>query len=636
MQFKNRYSQVLWALFYSLLIFTFIRLYFYLSYLDYFSDLDLIETLMSFFMGVRVDIALIFTFTSLIWLALLLPFKFTTNRAYRSTLGLLWGAILGAIIFFNIGDILYFGFVNRHLNNELSLIGNDVGILVDMVVDFYLLETLLSTILYFFIVYLFYKLFHVELKNKKISKAEWITPLLVIIIAFVGIRGKLDGISFGTSDAFAVNKVSSGNLALNGFFCFYRGGTINSVDHSAVAPDLAIKRVKESLSSDKFEFIDDDYPLMRKSTSATKKEYNIVIIMIESLSAKYVDALAKNDFKVTPTLDKLANEGHLYTNFFANGQRSQEGITSIYTGMTQSVGFENLGEGLELYNPSYLGAIAHKNYYSTLAMQSSDRGSFRVDKLSSLAGFREYYGAEDIAHSGSEKGKPNYGVWDGDSFRFLSSKLKDKKEPFLSFIFTASTHSPYYSPGSKWEKYPHDTHSENGFLNTLYYVDTQIDEFMKESKKEPWFDNTIFIFTADHTNHTKLQNAKEIKPSGVHLEEFHVPLIIYAPKIIEPKIDGMISSHNDLIPTIIDLLGWQDPFSTIGNSLLDESVKKRFAYVKMGNIIGLSDENGSIYYNFKNLVSKKGSISEENQQLLLSIDSAQAHLLKNSKWMKKD
>lgn len=231
--------------------------------------------------------------------------------------------------------------------------------------------------------------------------------------------------------------------------------------------------------------------------------------MIESLSAKYVDELAKNSFNVTPTLDKLAQEGQIFTNFYANGQRSQEGITSIYTGLTQPAGFENLGEGLELYNPSYLGDMANKNGYSTLAMQSSDRGSFRVDKLSSLAGFKQYYGAEDIKQTGEESGQPNYGAWDGNGFRLLSSKLKTMKEPFMGFFFTASTHSPYYSPGKKWEKYPHDTYSENGYLNTLNYVDDQIKEFMESSKKEPWFNRTIFIFTADHTNHTKLTNAKK-------------------------------------------------------------------------------------------------------------------------------
>lgn len=620
----------------SILLFSTIRLFFFITYLNYFSDLTFTETFNSFFMGIRVDIALIFTFTSPLWLALLLPFKFTTNKLYRSILGILWGSILGAIVFFNIGDILYFGFVNRHLNNELSLMGNDLGILIEMAIDFYLIQTFFGILFYFIIIYTFYKLFNNEIKNKIIKQREWANILLIIIIAFVGIRGKLNGISFGTSDAFAVNKLSSGNLALNGFFCFYRGGTINSVNHSAIKPEKAIQTVKDNLYSEKFTFIDNKFPLMRKSTSSIKNDYNIVIIMIESFSAKYLDALANNNFKVTPTLDKLAQDGQLYTNFYANGQRSQEGITTIYTGLTQPVGFENLGEGLELYNPSYLGDIAHKNGYSTLAMQSSNRGSFRVDELSALAGFSEYYGAEDIIKTGEELGLPSYGAWDGNGFRFLLSKLKTIKEPFVSFFFTASTHSPFYSPGKEWEKYPHDIKSENGYLNTLNYVDSQIKEFMEASKKEPWFDKTIFIFTADHSNQTKLNALKEIKTSNVYLDELHIPLIIYAPKIIKPKKSHMVSSHNDIIPTIIDILGWKTPFTTIGNSLFDNSVKDRFAFVKMGAIVGIYDGNGSVFYNFNTLISKKGNISKEREELLLSIDSAQAYLLKNSKWMRKN
>ena len=587
-------------------------------------------------MGLRVDIALIFTFTSLLWLALLLPFKFTLNKTYRTIFGTLWGVILGAIIFFNIGDILYFGFVNRHLNNELNLIGNDVGILVDMVVDFYLTQTILGTLFYIGIVYSFYKFYSFDVKNKTIEQREWANILLLIIIAFIGVRGKIDGISFGTSDAFAVSKVSSGNLALSGFFCYYRGGNTQKVNHSTIDSKQATKNVRELLNSQKFEFVNDSYPLMRQSTSKTPNNYNVVIIMIESLSAKYLDALAKNDFKVTPTLDKLAQEGQLFTNFYANGQRSQEGITSVYTGITQPVGFENFGEGLELYNPSYLGDIAKKNGYTTLAMQSSNRGSFRVDKLSSLAGFSDYYGAEDIAHSGTETGNPNYGAWDGDSLRFLSSKLQNIQEPFLSFFFTASTHSPYYSPGAAWEKYPHDTSSENGYLNTLYYVDTQIKEFMESAKKEPWFERTIFIFTADHTNHTELENAKKIHPQNVNLPEFHVPLIIYAPKILTPAQSNIIASHNDILPSIIDILGWNTPFSVIGNSVFDESIQQRFAFVKMGNLIALDNINGSLFYNFKDFISQKGVVSKKDEELLLSIDSFQANLLKTSQWNKKE
>ena len=277
--------------------------------------------------------------------------------------------------------------------------------------------------------------------------------------------------------------------------------------------------------------------------------------------------------------------------------------------------------------------MAEANGYHTLAMQSSDRGSFRVDKLCAFAGFGEYYGAEDIPKSGHEVGNPNYGVWDGDMLRFLSSKLHTIKEPFISFAFSASTHAPFYSPGKEWEKYPHSTQSEYGFLNTMNYMDAQIDAFMKRSAHEPWFENTIFIFTADHTNHAEGSSAAEVKKKKVELASYHIPLIIYAPKIYEPKVIETLGSHVDILPTLIDILGWQQSFTTISSSLFDTSVKQRFAFVKHGGEVALTDANASVHYNFNTFMKEDAKSSKELESLLLSIDTAQANLLKQKKWM---
>lgn len=588
-------------------------------------------------MGFRVDTAIIFTFTSALWIAHLLPFKFTLHKLYRQTLGILWGTIIAGIIFFNIGDSLYFGFVNRHISNELSVIGNDVGLLVNMARDYFPIQTLISVILFYIIIYLFYKIFTAKLRNIHIRQSGWLVLPLVITIAFIGIRGKVDGISFGTSDAFAVNKVSSGNLALNGFFCFYRGGDRQNICHSSVTTNKALEVIKQNLTSTKIQYTNTSYPLMRHYREKNKQNYNVVIVLVESLSGKYLDALSHNNYGVTPNLDKLAHEGILYTNFYANGQRSLEGITSIYTGLTQPVGFENLGEGLELYNPSFLGKIAHQNGYTTIAMQSSDRGSFRVDKLSQLAGFEDYYGAEDMPRTGAEEGNPHFGAWDGNMFRFLSTKLHTIKEPFISFCFTSATHSPFYLPGKQWAKYPHSDNSEQGYLNTLYYADSQIKEFMDRCKKEPWFNRTIFIFTADHVGFAELD--KTVKNNSHDqenlLSDFHIPLIIYAPKIFKPQVSSIVSSHDDIFPSILDILGWKSNFTTISQSLFDETAKHRFAYVKRGSMIAITDGNGSIGYNYKDFVDEKGNVSQDLRNLLLGCDTAEANLLKNSKWMQR-
>jgi len=586
-------------------------------------------------MGLRVDTAEIFTFSSLIWLALLIPFKFTLYRPYRAVLGTVWGILIASIVFFNIGDSLYFGFVNRHLSDELNVIGNDVGILFHMAYDYFFYQTIAGTLIFFTIIYLFFKLFSAEILNREIRQREWFNMLLLIIIAFVGIRGKIHDISFAISDAFAVNKLASGNLALNGFFCYYRSGDRHSVNHSGIELDAALANIKKSLSSEKMQYIDTQYPLLRELQSPKPQKHNVVIIMIESLSAQYLDALSHNNYGVTPNLDAMSKNGLLFTNFYANGQRSLEGITSLFTGIVQPYGFESIGGGLELYNLSYLGVMAQNNGYSTLSMQSGDRGSFRVDKISALAGFTEYYGSEDYKRTGEEEFDALEDSWDGDMLRDLSSKLHKRKEPFISFAFTATTHAPYYSPGKKWEKYPHSTESRNGFLNNLNYVDSQIGEFMQSAKKEPWYDNTIFIITADHCNHAKAAKSESSSAKIKYLlPEFHIPLIVYAPKILEAKEINKVGSHVDILATLVDFLGWSGSFTSVDNSLFDESVKKRVAFVRKGGTISLTDGKGAVHYNYSTFLDGEGNATKELENLLLSIDTAQAKLLKSTKWMK--
>lgn len=636
MYFKNRYTQVLLAIAFSFILLMAVRLFLYFSYPDYFSSLNLSELFASLFMGFRVDIAILSLFTSIFWLILLIPTKFTFNIRFRISFGLIWGVVVAGAVFYNIGDAYYFGYVNRHIINEAALLGEDITPFIEMALGLYALQITIGIIVSLSIVYMFYKIFSTPISNHSLNKREWYIIPIVLIIAFLGIRGKLSGKSFSISDAFAVNKLSSGNLALSGVYTTYRSAKKKTVNHYRVKPEIAIENLRDTLKSQNVEFIDDEYPLMRKNKKISSNKPNIIIVVIESLSSQYLDALSHNNFGVTPNLDMLSNQGQLFTNFYANGQRSQDGITTLLTGIVQPVSFEAIGSGLELYGLSYLGNIAKHNGYSTLSMQSSNRRSFRVDVVSNLAGFDEYFGAQDIPNTGDEQGSPQFGTWDGNSFRFLSSKLNQMKEPFLSFFFTSTTHAPFYLPNKRYEKYPHSNKSEYGFLNTINYVDTKIGEFINSAKKQPWFDNTIFIFTADHiAARGNLKNSKKVKLDSA-LNGFHIPLIVYSPKLLAPKKSDVLSSHADVIPSIIDIAGFDTPYTMIGQSIFDKNVKNRFTYVKAGSIIGLATKNGSLFYNYKNFINKKGNVTSKDEDLLLSIDSAQSYLLKNSKWMRND
>jgi phosphoglycerol transferase MdoB-like AlkP superfamily enzyme len=404
--------------------------------------------------------------------------------------------------------------------------------------------------------------------------------------------------------------------------------------------EAAVAQVKHTLSSPAISFSEDPiYPLMRSYTKIEKKTYNIVIIMFESFSAGYVDSFSGNNYGVTPNFDNYANKGLKFTNFYANGQRSLTGITAMMAGITRPHGMPPLGEGLELSKLSYLGRLAAQNGYDTLAIQSSRRGSFKIDAIMNLAGFKQFYGAEDIPKTGDEIGAPNFGVYDGDMFRFMHKKINALKEPFISFAFTATTHAPYFSPGKKWEKYPQDPASRNGFLNTVSYVDTMLGEFMQAAAEEPWFDNTMFIFTADHVLGIDARREKmndEKVREFTALDDFHIPLVIYAPKIFASKTIDRVGSQADILPTIIHLLGWPNQFASLSNSLLDEEVQERFAFLRVGSIIGIITEKGMLKYNFSAVVHKQGSEEalKEMEYLLKAFDTAEASLIERNRWAK--
>ena len=298
-----------------------------------------------------------------------------------------------------------------------------------------------------------------------------------------------------------------------------------------------------------------------------------------------------------------------------------------------------LGEGLELSKLSYLGRLAVQNGYDMLAIQSSRRGSFKIDAIMNLAGFKQFYGAEDIPKTGDEAGSPSFGVYDGDMLRFMHKKINTLKEPFISFAFTASTHAPYFSPGKRWEKYPQDPASRNGFLNTVSYVDTMLGEFMRAASEEPWFDKTIFIFTADHVlgidARREKMNDEKIKKFTA-LDDFHIPLVMYAPKLLSSRTIDRVGSQADLFPTIIHLLGWHNEFTSLSNSLLDEAVPERFAFLRAGSIIGIITEKGMLKYNFSAVVYRQGSEDavKEMEFLLKAFDTTEAGLIESNRWVK--
>ena len=210
-----------------------------------------------------------------------------------------------------------------------------------------------------------------------------------------------------------------------------------------------------------------------------------------------------------------------------------------------------------------LATILNNNGYDTVFIQSSKRNSFYLDIIAKSIGFKEYYGMEDLDEilDYPDKKASQFG-WDYETYMKLHDVLKNKgkDKPFFAFLFTGTTHIPYAEPNSINVKFPHNTSNENGFKNTLVYADWSLGEFMKKMENEPFFNNTIFIFTADHVL-GKFEKTE-------FPEDYHVPLLIYSPAFKEKKEYTFTTNHIDLASTILDIAGlYTDRSEYIGDSV---------------------------------------------------------------------
>ncbi|MFC2074219.1 LTA synthase family protein [Campylobacterota bacterium] len=638
---SNRYIQTLIATFLSLFFMMGLRIFFLFRYPETFASLTKSELLQTLLMGFRIDLVTFFTFVGVFIILLTLPLKTLSKLKVRKVLAILWALILFTILLVSMADILYFEFSRRHLSSEVFHLGNDTDLIVDMVFGSYVLYSFGSLLFLGGLLYAFSKIFHFESRFIKKPLFAWFGTFLIVFTILAGIRGNVTGSkSLGVADAFAVNKACSGNLALNGFFCVYRS-TEGKINHVTMDTKEALKKTQELLYTPKATFTSEEFPLMRSYKESIKKDYNIVIVLLESFGAEHLDGFTHYpELGVTPYFKELSQKSLKFNNFYSNGYRSIFGITSIFTGVSLPAGFDYLGTGLELSNLSYLGQLAKENGYDTLSMQGSNRRSYRVDAVSHLAGFDEYYGAEDIPNVEEvEEGRsPNTGTFDHNLLQFYHKKINTLKEPFISFAFTTTTHSDYHLPSKKYEKYPHDLKNYNGTLNTLYYADSALKRFMQQCEKEPWFDNTIFIFTSDHGSGDAAnpisENLRGKFVSKPAIEHFRIPLLMYAPKIFKAQEIDILGSQVDIFPTIVDYLGWKGEFTVLGNSLFDTKVKNRFVLYNGGHLNGIIKPDGFIVSNYRKVIGTNSNNSDKLFSELNAVGTTQADLIQRNRWFR--
>ena len=614
------YKRILFLLGVFILPATLIRLALYVAYREDFQSLGLMQIFASLAVGLRFDVSMAIMLVGIPLLMMLLPFRWSHQRYWQSLWGWLIYIAWAAFILLMVIDTIYFGYVHRHIGSEIKTLANDMSSMVGVALKQYPIGLVLFALGVIYFAVWWRKLLRPLPQH---PARPWLRLLIlpfVFVLMLVAGRGGLAHKPLGVGDAFFSDSLAQGYLAMNGAFAMTRALVEKQPPPSVfMSQQQAVSLTQAFVRSPGTTFPSAEYPLYRTSPGKHAKTHpNVVVLMLESWGALHIDALRREmqmpALGVTPNFDRLAKQGRLYPHFYANGQRSIQGAAAILASQPTLPAMPVLGLGMEQNRLSFLGHLASEQNYQTYFLQSSDRSSFYFDSIAARAGFTHYLGAEDIPNLHEQPKPPaTWGTWDHNTFQQANKLFAASKKPFLGFIFTSTTHTPWIIPDDKWKKYPGAT-ERDAFLNTLLYADWALGQMMDEAKQAGYFDDTIFVITADHAN--EFVEHTEYAPN-----QFHIPLLLIGPGV-KPGIDQRIGSQVDIMPTLIDLCGWSVPYAGMGRSLMDDSrIDERASLSVRGSVLDWINDQGWVSHNLERSVGSAPHLPPElaakmEQQLL--------------------
>jgi phosphoglycerol transferase MdoB-like AlkP superfamily enzyme len=632
----NIYISLVLRLLIILVIFSICRIAFYIFNIDSFTGINIQNFSRILLGGLKFDISAIFYINILFILSQLVPFHFRYSNQYQKFFAIVFFITNGIGIAFNIADIAYFPFtLKRSTFSLFSQFSNEEN-LGQLVIKFIFIDYWYTTILFiamiFLMIYLYKK---IKIKRAAINKPVFyysqgiIMMLLITWCVIAGMRGgfrhSTRPITLSNAGEFVEDPVQI-NLVINTPFSILRTLKTKPLKKANYFID---KQALDSLYNP-IKIPQIDKPFINK---------NIVVLIIESFSKEYIGALNKDldngNYKgYTPFLDSLISESLTFSNAYANGRKSIEGLPSVIA----SIPGINEPFILSYYSGNKfnsLGSLLGKKGYHTSFFHGAPNGSMGFSSFTKMAGIEHYYGKDEYNNNQDFDGI--WGIWDEPFLQYWAKNLDTFKQPFFSTVFTLSSHHPFKVPKEYEGKFPKGTlpiHQNVG------YTDMALRKFFQSVSKSPWYKNTIFVITADHSS---IATHEEYKTS---LGAYAVPIIFFDPS---GQLKGNISTpvqQIDILPTVLNYLNFDQPYFSFGNDMLNinkhnfviNTIDGDYQIVMDDYILKANAEKTLKMYNYKKDALLKDNIlgkdSENKERLELHlkafIQQYNNHMIDNS------
>ena len=478
----------------------------------------------------------------------------------------------------NLCDVVYFRYTGRRTTGTVfAEFSNE-----DNLASVFLTEALHSWYLIIIgaaIILMLIVLYQNPMVEKKISGAvgyikyyaiRAVVMAVVMVLCIGGMRGGIDRstrpITISNANQYISSPVEA-PLILNTPFSLVR--TFNKKPF--VVPQYFTQEQLDSIYTPVHQPVDSIVQ------NASGKGRNVVVIIVESFAREFIGTynpdLENGNYQgYTPFIDSLMQHSLWFYDSFTNGRKSIDGMPSVLSSIPYFIepffltpaALNSLdGLAVELKNKGYYSAFFH----------GAKNGSMGFEAFARATGFDDYFGRTEFDQQPEFGGDAEFdgfwAIWDEPFLQFYCKQMSQFKEPFMTAVFTASSHHPYQIPAKYADRFPEGPLPVH---KGIRYTDYSLRRFFDEARKQPWFNNTIFAICSDHTNLT--DHAEYQTDLGV----FTGPVIFYAPG--DTSLTGGrkgIAQQIDVMPTILSYLGYDEPYVAFGLDLLSTPEADKFA-----------------------------------------------------------
>ena len=550
--------------------YTLSRLFFFVTSPDLFPDVSAAHLWEMLLGGVRFDLTAILYLSSVYLLLALfpLPMNWRQNGVYQSVAK--WFFLVPNLvgIAVNCADTVYVRFTDRRTTitffDEFQNDGNLLSVFLQGAVQYWYV-TIFTIFLMAGVVWLYRKSTH---NPSPVTRNPYIyyifeTLLFVVSVYFIviGIRGGFGKYTRPITLSNALqytDRPQETLLVLNTPFSIMRSteGSTYTEPHYFAEDEVA--RIMSPWHENK--------ALKNEGVKELKNEQlNVVVFILESFAAEHI-GFYNNGVGFTPFLDSLLAQSVTWPYSFASGRKSIDAMPSVLSSIPMLID----PYVVTPYSTNAVSSIADclgNEGYTTAFFHGAPNGSMGFQAYARSAGFDTYYGMDEYPDAKRDF-DGTWAIWDEEFLQFYAHTMSGMPEPFMTAVFTASSHHPFIVPARYEGVFPQGSEPLHQCIG---YSDNAMRLFFKYARTQPWFDHTLFVITADHTN--QLCTPVYTNAAG----KYRVPIAFFCPAYLPAEQRTDIVSQTDIMPSVLGFTGYDKPYFAFGEDALTQHKAHNYA-----------------------------------------------------------